>query len=185
MRTELQDRVAMYHAVNDITMRGEIVVFGSTFMADFPFYELSQKYVLNNALYNRSVKGLTLAEAEEVLDECVLEIRPSKIFLALGEADLDNPAAMMTYGRIIRKIKAKLPASRLYLLPIQENGNDKGRYAFNCELRALAERESVTFLDVPQGNFSIGSTYEKIFKKLNCFFRGNRVSFAEAFSYAD
>ena len=84
MRTEIQEKTAMFHAVNDITLRGEIVVFGSTFMANFPFYELSQKYMMTNAVYNRSIEGLTLAEAEEILQECVLEIKPGKVFLALG-----------------------------------------------------------------------------------------------------
>ncbi len=188
MRTEIQEKTAMFHAVNDITLRGEIVVFGSTFMANFPFYELSQKYMMTNAVYNRSIEGLTLAEAEEILQECVLEIKPGKVFLALGEKDIGSPSAMAVYSRILRKLKEKLPEAKLYILPVQKDEfsqNDGGRVAFNEKLKELSIRYGVTWLDVPDQPLSLNVLYEKIFKKLNCFFRGNHISFANAFSYAD
>ena len=187
MRAELQKKVDMFHAVNDISMRGEIVVFGSTFMANFPFYELSKKYLMENALYNRSVENLTLAEAEEILDECVLELKPEKLFLALGENDLNDLSAMTVYSRIIRKIQNKLPAAKIFLLPVQPDAlsqNEGGRVAFNDNLRALSERLHTTFLDLPK-QASPTLLYEKIFKRLGCFFRKNRLTLNEAFSYGN
>lgn len=185
MRTELQKKAAMFHAVNDISMHGEIAVFGSTFMANFPFYELSKKYLMENAVYNRSVEDLTLLEAEEILDDCILELKPEKIFLALGETDLDNPSAMSVYSRILRKIQSKLPAAKIYVLPVQKDTfskNEESRVAFNKNLRALSERLHVTFLDLPDLAPS-NVLYEKIFKRLGCFFRKSPLTFTEAFSY--
>ena len=48
--------------INDLTLKGEIVVFGSTYMANFPLYELINKYHFENAIYNRSIIGLTTSE---------------------------------------------------------------------------------------------------------------------------
>ena len=187
MRKELSERLSTYRAVNDITLKGEIVVFGSTFMANFPFYELSQKYLMHNAVYNRSIEDLTLAEAEEILSESVLEVKPAKVFLSLGEKDLGDPAALSAYHRIVRKITAKLPNAKLYLLPVQasENTENEGdRSAFNENLRQLAERTGAVYLDLPE-QLKGENLYKKVFKRLNCFFHGSKLSFSEAFSYAD
>lgn len=187
MRKELQEKVTMFQTMNDVVLRGEIVVFGSSFMANFPFYELSQKYVMSNAVYNRSVEDLTLAEAEEYLGVCVLDIKPTKIFLALGEKDLRNPAALTIYNRILGKIKNKLPRSKIFLLPVQADEftqDENVRGAFNQSLRALAERTETVFLDAtPKATDK--NPYEKMFKRLHCFFRNNRLNFADAFAYAD
>ncbi|MBQ8322726.1 MAG: hypothetical protein IJX91_02035 [Clostridia bacterium] len=187
MREELRKKVTMYQATNDIALRGEIVVFGSTFMANFPFYELSQKYVMPNAVYNRSVEGLTLEEAEAHLDECVLDIKPSKIFLSLGETDLENPSALTVYNRILFRIKTKLPEAKIYVLSVPKDDaaqNDEERLAFNEKLKDLADRANVRFLGLEVHEFG-KRFYEKIFKELHCFFRSNRLSFADAFSCGD
>ncbi len=82
MKTEIVEKSKAYKVFNDITLKNEIVIFGSSFAAKFPFYELSQKYYLSNAIYNRSIKDLTLPDAEKILSDCVLAVKPSKIFLA-------------------------------------------------------------------------------------------------------
>ena len=38
--------------INDLTLPGEIVIFGSTYMSEFPIYELINKSNLENAVYN-------------------------------------------------------------------------------------------------------------------------------------
>ena len=185
MRTEALEKAAMYHAINDITLHGEIVIFGSTFMANFPFYELSKKYLLSNAVYNRSIRDLTLEEADEILSECVLELKPSKIFLALGEKDVNSPSAVTVYGKIIKKIQTKLPTAKVYVLPVENHENIPTVSEFNHKLRELCNRADVTFLDVPNQNSSPVLLYEKLFKRLHCFFRDKHLTFAEAFALAD
>ena len=76
MREEVREKINMFRIYNDIALKNEIVVYGSTYAAEFPFYELSQKYIMSHAIYNRSIEGLTLEEAEEGLTACVLEIKP-------------------------------------------------------------------------------------------------------------
>ena len=57
--------------LNDITLKGEIVVFGSTYMSKFPLYELINKSRLEYAVYNRSIAGLTVKEALEIVRDCI------------------------------------------------------------------------------------------------------------------
>lgn len=184
MRAELREKASMFHAINEITMHGEIVVFGSSFMANFPFYELSKKYVMENAVYNRSINDLTVEEAESVLNECVLDIQPSKVFLALGETDENCATALAAYARILKKIKAKLPKTKIYVLPVfPKNGGD--RYEFNEKLKELTTQQNATFLSAFSTLTGTDVPYSKLFKQLNRFFRGNRINFAQAFAYAD
>ena len=70
--------------LNDITLKGEIAVFGSTYMANFPLYEFINKYHFENAIYNRSIAGLTTSEALEIVQDCIISISPATIFIALG-----------------------------------------------------------------------------------------------------
>lgn len=183
MRAELQEKAAMFQAVNEITMRGEIVVFGSSFMANFPFYELSKKYVLENAVYNRSINDLTVTEAESVLNECVLNIKPGKVFLALGETEEKESAALAAYARILKKIKAKLPQTQIYILPVISK-NEDSVYEFNEKLRTLSEQQNARFLSVLSSLSCTDSVYEKLFKQLHRFFRSNHLNFAQAFALA-
>ena len=69
--------------INDLMLKGEIVVFGSTYMANFPLYEFINKYHFENAIYNRSIAGLTTSEALEIVQDCIISINPAKIFIAL------------------------------------------------------------------------------------------------------
>jgi len=41
--------------VNDLILKGEIVIFGSTYITYFPLYEFVNKYHFDNAIYNRSI----------------------------------------------------------------------------------------------------------------------------------
>ena len=67
--------------INDLILKGEIVVFGSTYMANFPLYEFINKYHFENAIYNRSIAGLTTSEALEIVQDCIISINPAKIFM--------------------------------------------------------------------------------------------------------
>ncbi|MGN1345530.1 MAG: SGNH/GDSL hydrolase family protein [Eubacteriales bacterium] len=178
MKTELTEKINMFRTFNDITLKNEIVVYGSTYTAEFPFYELSKKYLLNNAIYNRSIRGLTLADAEEYLTDCVLNIRPSKIFLALGDCDLDNPSAMTIYRRILRKIQEKLPDAHLYVLSVALAG-DRAK-TFNNALCTLCRETGAQYLDICYPSGGDAHPYSRVFKQMTRFFRDTAISFTDA-----
>ena len=80
--------------LNDITLKGEIAIFGSTYMANFPLYEFINKCQLESAVYNRSIEGLTIEDALHIVEDCIIAIAPQKIFISLGEEDENNPNAI-------------------------------------------------------------------------------------------
>lgn len=66
MKENVRTQANAMKAINDFTMKGEIVIFGSTYMSRFPLYELMNKCMLENAVYNRSIEGLTVKAALEI-----------------------------------------------------------------------------------------------------------------------
>lgn len=170
MKSSILEKSKIYKVCNDIALKNEIVIFGSDYTANFPFYELSQKYYLNNAIYNRSIEGLTLNEAESVLDDCVLNVKPSKIFLSIGECDNFDELSLKTYKEIIGKIKKSLPESEVYVLSV--SGND----IFNNKLKDMCGEINIKYIGI-----DYGKSYEAVFRQLAHFFRKGNITCCEAF----
>jgi len=180
---DVLEKVNLYRTINDITLQGEVVIFGADFMADFPFYELSQKYLFSAALYNRSLHGLTLPLADRYLKECVLDIHPSKVFFALGENDLEDPNAMERYRKLIMRTQRALPHTRLYLLPVPET--TPAAKKFNLELLRLATGLGLTCPSLCYETEATHPPYSKIFKKLTVLFRSGNLDLTEVFALAN
>ena len=135
--------------LNEFALRGEIVIFGSTYMANFPFYELTKKSRLENAIYNRSIEGMTLAEAKELLEVCVLPLKPSKLFLAFGEEEVgEAETAIESYGEIVQKIREKLPLTKIYLVC----GETQAQKGLNEALEQLCDGKRIHRIMLPAQN---------------------------------
>lgn len=174
------ERISMYKYYNSIALRGEIVVYGSTYMANFPFYELSQKYLLSNAIYNRSVEGLDLKTAEEGLQTCVIDAAPDKVFLALGEQDIENPCAIEIYERILTKIQDKCPHCKIYVFSIP--GETKNIELFNKNLKQLATQKKVNYVEIQYRWADKTNPLAAVFKQMLPFFRNRKITMMEAFA---
>ena len=116
MKENVRVKAGAMKMINDISMKGEIVVFGSTYMSEFPLYELVNKCTFEHAIYNRSISGLTVNEALKIVDDCVISIRPCKLFLSLGEEDEGDHDAINRYTHLVSYIRSKLPDCSLYLI---------------------------------------------------------------------
>ena len=180
---DVLEKVNLYRTINDITLQGEVVIFGADFMADFPFYELSQKYLFSAALYNRSLHGLTLPLADRYLKECVLDIHPSKVFFALGENDLEDPNAMERYRKLIMRTQRALPRASLYLLPVPET--TPAAKKFNIELLRLGTELELNCPSLCYDTKANLPQYSKIFKKLTVLFRSGNLDLTEVFALAN
>lgn len=169
--------------INDLALKGEIVVFGSTYMANFPLYELINKYHFENAIYNRSIAGLTTGEALEIVQECIISLSPAKIFIALGEEDENNADAIKQYNQIIKLIQTALPKSKIYLICLQ--GNTPFVEEFNANILSLCDNKkiwNIPFIYSPSGETKM---YKAQFKQLSSFFRDKQLAMVEAFAMAD
>lgn len=175
MREQILSKANAFRAVNELAMKGEIVIYGSTYMANFPFYELINKSRLENAVYNRSIGEMTTEEALELLQVCVLDIKPGKVFLHLGETDYDREGTAETYAKIVGKIRSALPDTKIYLIAVQ----DKNAQIFNKRVTELTSRENVEYV-----RFGMIEDYKRQFKELSCFFRSRSLNFSDAFAIA-
>ncbi len=182
MKTDVQHKANAFKGCNEIAIKDEIVVFGSTYMADFPFYELSNRCHLEHAIYNRSIHELTLKEAEELLQSCVLDIEPYRVFLHLGEADVAPEETLPCYRSILNKIRSALPDTQIYIIGL----SDRVAQAkpFNDQLHCFCDNRHIFF--VPFANSLSNQTAQYIaqFKQLARFFRDNSISLGEAFAVA-
>ena len=140
-----------YAFLNRIAKSGGIVVWGSTTLAELPLNELLKNYDVSGYIYNRSIPGLTLSDAENYLDACVFGLAPEKVILNLGEADItdaDNISRLMEqYRWILYKIHITLPKCALIITTIREKSALHKK--FNSELRKLALEFGCTFYTVP------------------------------------
>lgn len=111
---------------------------------------------------NRGIGGDNSFGILARMDE-VLKAKPKAIFLMDGINDqfrkLPHEVSINNYQRIIRKIKAVSPRTKIYLesaLPINESMASepytKGRNVLvpglNKKLKALAEQERITYIDI-------------------------------------
>ncbi|MBE6668315.1 MAG: hypothetical protein E7607_08425 [Ruminococcaceae bacterium] len=168
--------------INDLTLSGEIVIFGSTYMSEFPIYELTNKCKLENAVYNRSIKGLTVKEAIEILDDCVVDIHPSKVFIALGEEDESDPNAASEYSRLISTIRQKLPEAMIYMIGLTNGGSFAEK--FNKNMLSLCDNKTVKYIDLIKKSSSESALFKAQFKQLSCFFRTHPITMSDVFSLA-
>ena len=168
--------------INELALKGEIVVFGSTYMAHFPLHELINKYHFENAIYNRSIAGLTMNDALEIVQDCIISIKPSKIFIALGEEDENNDDAIKHYNQILKLIQSALPKSKIYLISLQ--GNTPYVEKFNSNILSLCDNKKILNIQFVSSSSAKTDVYKAQFKQLSCFFRDKPLTMAEAFTMA-
>ncbi len=182
MKENVRVKADAIKIINDISMKGEIVVFGSTYMANFPLYELVNRCMFENAVYNRSIEGLTVSEALEIVEDCVISINPCKIFLALGEEDENDSEAIIRYTTLVTKIRSHLPECSLYLIGL----TDTGKFAekFNQNIKSLCDNKKTKYIDFISKPISETALYRARFKQLSCFFRNKPLISSNAFTIA-
>lgn len=180
MKDAVLKKANVAKGLNEFALKGEIVIFGSTYMANFPFYELTKKSRLENAIYNRSIENMTLAEAKELLEICVFPLKPSKLFLAFDEEQMKEEGAMECYTEMVQKIRERLPLTRVYLVctdtPAQKH--------FHESLEQLCDGKRVRRIMLPAANSSKIAEYKQRFEMLSSFFRDGRITMSDAFAMA-
>lgn len=180
MKDSVLAKANAFKGFNDIALRGEIVIYGSTYMANFPFYELANKSNLENAIYNRSIEGMTIDEALELLQPCVIDIAPSKVFLNLGEEDCTQADGFEKYDKIVQTLRQALPQTKIYLIGLQ--GQSQAAENFNKRMADLCDKKHIFFIQFSRASLTGVAQYKARFKELSCFFRSRPIAFSKAFA---
>lgn len=125
-KLEKQKMVEGFREKNKACEKGQIVFAGSSLMEMFPIEAWAAEQGVT--AYNRGVGGYTTLDMLPIIDLCVTDLMPRKLFINIGTNDLSDAAipmdtVMERYERILSIIEEKVPGVRIYLMayyPINE-----------------------------------------------------------------
>jgi len=170
---EKQNKIKQYQLLNQYVQKGQTVLAGSSLMEQFPIYEFLQTQPIRGAVYNRGIGGTTTIEYLAVLDTCIVDLQPARVFLNIGTNDISGEdyqenGLIARYRLIVETIQARLPQARLYLMayyPVNELHDFGNPYArewlktrtnarirsANAAIEALAGRFGCRSIDLNAG----------------------------------
>lgn len=165
-----------YKVLNEAATSRAVVFFGTDWLCDIPVAELTRDSGIDAAVYNRSLKGLTLKDSQQVVDTCVNDLHPDKVFINIGENDIccndfDPAEFSEKFEWLLYTINAKCRCN-IYILSVI---NDKGGLV-NEILKKIAEKYGCEYIDIQ----ACRTSFLKFFSKVRFFLRRNPITFYEA-----
>ena len=180
---DVRRALTVFAQLDAIEPTGGVAVFGGESFANIPFAELAENSGMDVAVHNRSIAGLRMADAAEALDACVLALHPEKVFLNLGEADLngDPDEVMEQYEWLLYTLHNHTRA-KLYLTSVMQRSPSAA--AFNKRLQALAAEDGCTFIDLAPALASENAGL-RAFELMRYDMRLHPITLTEAMQVAD
>lgn len=121
-RIEKEQMVKDFHLWNQEAEKGQIVFAGSSLMEMFPIHLWAKELGPDiPPIYNRGVGGYRTNDMLPILDACIFELEPRKIFINIGTNDLSDAsepieAVMDRYEQILLQIEKRLPQTKIYMM---------------------------------------------------------------------
>lgn len=166
--TDKEIKVERYREENKSVQYGQVVFTGSSLMEMFPINKLLAEHNDGTVIYNRGIGGFLTHELLDVIDVCVLDLKPSRVFINIGTNDLSWSSIPISdvignYDKIITAIETALPETEIYLmayypvnfeaaseemkecLKIRTNGKIN---TANAEVKKLAEKHNQKYIDI-------------------------------------
>lgn len=161
------------------------VLFGSTNLAKLPVSELVHFFGLNLSVCNRSIDGLSPSAALTCLNECVLMLKPRKVFLGFGDELTDFSESSVTsyikaYEELINQIASAHDCEIYILSPI---GTSSELLDLSARFRKMAIDSGCNYLDISECLHS-DHPMLSLFKRLGHYIRDSRISFTDAMDLA-
>lgn len=181
-------KVERYRKMNESVKKGSVLFAGSSLMEMFPIEQFAADDKLPVTVYNRGIGGFITDELINVIDVCILDLEPSKLFINIGTNDLSDSriemsTVMKNYEYILRETIKRVPDVKIYLMayyPVNpEAATDETREclkirnnekiaAANEEVKKLADKLGAKYIDVnaplkdEKGRLKAEYTYEGI-----------------------
>lgn len=161
-------KVERFRELNKNVIHGKIVFTGSSLMEMFPINKLLEEHNDPTVIYNRGIGGFVSAELLDVIDVCVLQLEPSRVFINIGTNDLSDSRIpiqqlMDNYDKIITAIENHIPKAEIYLMayyPVNYEAaaenmkeclkirNNEKIAAANKEVEKLAAKHGQKYIDI-------------------------------------
>ncbi len=181
-------KVERYRKMNESVKKGSVLFAGSSLMEMFPIEQFAADDKLPVTVYNRGIGGFITDELIKVIDVCILDLEPSKLFINIGTNDLSDTriemsTVMKNYEYILRETIKRVPDVKIYLMayyPVNpEAATEETREclkirsnekiaAANKEVKKLADKLGAKYIDVnaplkdEKGRLKAEYTYEGI-----------------------
>ena len=136
-------------------------------------------------VYNRSVEGLTIEQAESYIQPCITPLMPKMILLHFGEEELTAgtqsvDSIIEAYRWLLYQLHTAMPDSRLVLISVNKQLPQANIY--NRALQELAKEYGCQYAEAPTGEMS--EAYElQFFQTLRGFFYDHTMNLSDIFRY--
>ncbi len=161
-------KIERYREGNKTVKHGETVFAGSSLMEMFPINKLLDEHGDDTVIYNRGIGGFVSRELLQVVDVCITDLKPSRVFINIGTNDLSDSRIpiselMDNYDKIVTAIENALPEAEIYFMayyPVNYEAaaeemkeclgtrNNEKIAAANAEVKKLAERHGQRYIDI-------------------------------------
>ena len=165
--TDKEMKLERFKEENKKAVKGQIVLTGSSLMEMFPVNRFVSERGIDITVYNRAIGGYITDELMQVLDTCVFELEPRRVFINIGTNDLSDSRIPMErimehYDSIISSIEQRLPKTEIYLMAYYEAAAENMKEclkirtnekitAANALVKQLAEKHSQHYIDINDG----------------------------------
>lgn len=177
-----EKQLKRFGRLNTVAKANGAVFFGADFFSELPLNELAVDFGVEAPVYNRSVPGLSIFEAEQVLRDCIFELDPAKIFINIGDADLaqgltDAKRFLSAYEWLLYTIHRN---SRVKIYIVSVCSSNPLTDTINRGLLKIAENTGCTYVDIDRALHSENREVQS-FKQMKFFLRDKPFTFADAF----
>lgn len=172
-----------FEDVNEYAKDGGIVIFGSTYTNSIPFCELAQDFDTDIPVYNRSIDGLSIVQAQDLIDQCILDLNPCKVFISIGDedikkADFDIDVFVEKYQWLLYTLHSQSRA-KIYIVSVVSD--DYKARSLNEKLKKIAKQSGCTYVDCA-GVLHAKTPSIRFFDIIRFYMRNRPITFGQAFA---
>ncbi len=174
-----------YTELNSISRHGGAVFFGSDYFAELPVSELANDFNIATPVYNRSMERLSITDIEDIIETCIVALHPGKVFLNLGETDIENDTMKLEdlvgkYEWLLYTLHRACSAE-IYIVSVISS--HPGAAKLNAELKKLAQETGCKYIDAVSALRSEKPAV-KVFNAIKHYLHPKSIDFADAMSLA-
>ena len=173
--------IKTYESMNKLASKYGVVFFGSNMLSRLHTEELANSFHISDMLYNRSVRGMKISDAPSLVDACILDLSPQKVFIEIGSEDMqdenfDINDFITQYEWLLYTVHTKTKA-KIYI--VSSIGGSKRAKDISDRLIGLSKNYGCDYIDITRS--VNGSQPElKVFDQLKFYIRSERINFYDA-----
>ena len=145
--------IKKYEKLNELAEESGIVILGCGEDVNIPVGEVRQAFSVEQKIYNRSFKNLTITDAEAIYEKCIAPIYPETVLIHIGQDDLslfknNSTEFDTTYRNLIAFIRSQNKKCRIAVVSMRDYDNHPIIEEMNKHLKYIANSERCEFGDI-------------------------------------